>query len=74
MLHDLALAAAHADHVAVLAHGRIVAYGPPSAVFTAALLSEVYHHEIEVLPHPTTGLPLVFPRRGQDAPSVARSG
>jgi iron complex transport system ATP-binding protein len=63
VLHDLGLAAAHADRVAVLAHGRIVAEGPPADVLAPALLSEVYQHEIEVVAHPRTGVPLVLPRR-----------
>lgn len=61
--HDLAMAAAWADRIVVLEHGRVAADGTPGAVLTAELLSRVYHHEVEVLPHPRTGLPLVIPRR-----------
>ncbi|GGM46837.1 heme ABC transporter ATP-binding protein [Dactylosporangium sucinum] len=63
VLHDLGLAAAHADRVMVLSGGRVVADGPPAEVFTPDLLTDVYQHEIEVLPHPRTGTPLVLPRR-----------
>lgn len=63
VLHDLALAGAHADRVVVLSEGRIVADGPPAEVFDEDLLSAVYHHPIEVVPHPRTGAPLVMPRR-----------
>ena len=63
VVHDLGLAAAHADRVAVLAEGRIAACGPPGDVLTAALLSEVYRHDVEVLPHPRTGRPLILPHR-----------
>ena len=63
VLHDLGLAAAYADRVYVLAEGRVRGVGPPAEVFTAALLSDVYRHEVEVLPHPRTGAPLVLPRR-----------
>ncbi|WP_431729454.1 heme ABC transporter ATP-binding protein [Verrucosispora sp. TAA-831] len=63
VLHDLALAAAYADRIALLAGGRLVADGPPAEVLTADRLSEVYQHEIEVLPHPRTGVPLVLPVR-----------
>ncbi|WP_434741399.1 heme ABC transporter ATP-binding protein [Micromonospora sp. SH-82] len=63
VLHDLALAAAYADLVTLLADGRIRAAGPPAEVLTAPLLTEVYRHDIEVVPHPRTNLPLVVPRR-----------
>ncbi|MFE6305125.1 heme ABC transporter ATP-binding protein [Nocardiopsis sp. NPDC057823] len=63
VLHDLGLAAAYAHRVAILSQGRIAAQGPPAEVFTASLLSTVYRHEVEVLPHPRTGIPLVVPLR-----------
>ncbi|TMQ99111.1 heme ABC transporter ATP-binding protein [Actinomadura soli] len=63
VVHDLGLAAAHADRVAVLAGGRLAACGPPGDVLTAELLSGVYRHDIEVVPHPRTGRPLILPRR-----------
>lgn len=59
VLHDLNLAAAHADRVAVLTGGRLVAFGSPSDVLTAKLLSHTYHHPVEVFPHPRTGTPLI---------------
>ncbi|WP_326551729.1 heme ABC transporter ATP-binding protein [Micromonospora sp. NBC_01813] len=63
VLHDLGLAGAYADKIALLSAGRLRAVGPPAQVLTGALLSEVYRHDIEVLAHPETGLPLVVPRR-----------
>ncbi|MCZ9352090.1 heme ABC transporter ATP-binding protein [Streptomyces mutabilis] len=63
VLHDLALAAAYADRVAVLRAGRIAADGPPARVFSEELLSDVYDQPVEVLPHPRTGAVLVLPRR-----------
>ncbi|KUL33799.1 heme ABC transporter ATP-binding protein [Actinoplanes awajinensis] len=63
VLHDLGLAAAYADRAYVLAGGRVRGAGPPAEVFTGELLSEVYQHEVEVLPHPSGGAPLVIPRR-----------
>jgi iron complex transport system ATP-binding protein len=32
-------------------------------VLEEELLSAVYHHPIEVIPHPRTGVPMVMPRR-----------
>ncbi len=64
VLHDLGLAAAYADRVAVLEDGRVAADGPPREVLTGDLLSRVYQHPVEVIDHPVTGAQLVLPRRG----------
>ncbi|WP_141811956.1 heme ABC transporter ATP-binding protein [Nocardia bhagyanarayanae] len=63
VLHDLGIAAAYADRVAVLESGRIAADGPPREVLTTELLSRVYQHPVEVLDHPVTGAQLVLPVR-----------
>ena len=63
VLHDLNLAAAYADRVAILADGRLRACGPPGEVLTADLLTEVDHREVEVMAHPRTGTRLVLPVR-----------
>jgi iron complex transport system ATP-binding protein len=52
VLHDLGLAAAYADQVALLDNGRIAAVGTPRAVFDAALLTRVYRHPIDVIDGP----------------------
>jgi iron complex transport system ATP-binding protein len=67
VLHDLQLAAAHADEVAVMHGGRVVARGAPETVFTEALLEEVYGLAIEVFHHPVTGAVLVGPKRSSAA-------
>ena len=41
-LHDLGLAARFADHVIVLADGRVVADGPPAVALGDALIASVY--------------------------------
>lgn len=64
VLHDLGIAAAYADRVAVLEAGRIAADGPPRQVLTSALLSRVYQHPVDVFDHPLTGAQLVLPARG----------
>ncbi|MFD7546837.1 heme ABC transporter ATP-binding protein [Streptomyces sp. NPDC059816] len=63
VLHDLGLAAAYADRVAVLREGRLAAEGEPGRVFTESSLTEVYRQPVEVFPHPRTGALLVVPRR-----------
>ncbi|MGW6768963.1 heme ABC transporter ATP-binding protein [Streptomyces sp. NPDC055037] len=66
VLHDLGLAAAHADRTAVLHEGAVAAVGPPADVFRDELLSRVYRQPVEVFPHPRTGVPLVVPKRARD--------
>ncbi|MEM1047783.1 MAG: ABC transporter ATP-binding protein [Pseudomonadota bacterium] len=47
-LHDLSLAAQFASHVICVEDGKIVAGGPPDAVFDADLLRRVYGVETEI--------------------------
>lgn len=61
VLHDLNLAASHADRVAVMDRGRLVAVGKPWEVMTGELLSEVFECPITVTNHPARGTPLVIP-------------
>jgi iron complex transport system ATP-binding protein len=49
VVHDLALAAAVADEVVVVSHGRTVAAGPPETVLTEALLADVWHVDAELV-------------------------
>ncbi|WP_109525941.1 heme ABC transporter ATP-binding protein [Nocardia aurea] len=63
VLHDLGIAAAYADRVAVLESGRVAADGPPREVLTTELLTRVYQHPVEVIDHPVTGAQLVLPVR-----------
>lgn len=60
VLHDLTLAATHADRICVVHQGRIVAAGTPAEVLTAEQLSEVYDHPVDVIVH--HGVPVVIPR------------
>jgi iron complex transport system ATP-binding protein len=52
VLHDLGLAAAYADRVALLAAGRLAAFGAPRQVLRSDLLTRVYRHPIDVLDGP----------------------
>ncbi|MBD8080077.1 heme ABC transporter ATP-binding protein [Cellulosimicrobium arenosum] len=63
VLHDLSLAAAYADRVAILDGGRIAGVGAPADVLDPEVLGRVYRHPVDVLPHPLTGELLVLPRR-----------
>lgn len=64
VLHDLNLAAAYADRIALLRDGKIVACDTPAQVLTAEIVSEVYRTPVEVIPHPLTGVGIVMPLRG----------
>ncbi|MET0854131.1 MAG: ABC transporter ATP-binding protein, partial [Microterricola sp.] len=48
VLHDLDQAAAIADHVVLLAGGRVQASGAPEQVLTSALLSDAYGIRVDV--------------------------
>lgn len=58
-LHDLTLAARHADQVIVLDHGRVLASGPPAQTLTPELIEVVYGVRADVIPHPVDGTPLI---------------
>jgi iron complex transport system ATP-binding protein len=60
VLHDLNLAAAFADRMAILFRGRVAAVGAPEEVLREDVLREVYAAEITVRPHPETGRPYVY--------------
>lgn len=65
VLHDLSAAAAYADHVVVVAQGRVVKQGPPAETLDAQTVSEVYGIGVEVL-QDSAGNPVLVPQRGQD--------
>lgn len=50
VLHDLSLAARHADRVMVMARGALAAAGRPEAALTPAVLADVYHVAARVEP------------------------
>lgn len=51
VLHDLTVAAAHADRICVLAGGRVRADGSPREVMQPDVLGEVYGHPVDVIDH-----------------------
>ncbi|QLQ09231.1 MAG: heme ABC transporter ATP-binding protein [Nocardioidaceae bacterium] len=71
VLHDLTLAAAHADKICVMATGRIAASGPPAQVLTSERLTAVYDHPVDVLVH--NGVPVVIPRHDESTGKPART-
>ncbi len=63
--HGLDLAARFADHVLLLAHGRVAAEGPPARVMQSGTLEAVYRWPIAVATDPATGTPRVTPLRAK---------
>jgi iron complex transport system ATP-binding protein len=59
VLHDLTLAARFADHVVVMADGRVVATGAPASVLSEELLADVFGLQARVLD--VDGSPAVVP-------------
>jgi iron complex transport system ATP-binding protein len=60
--HDLNVAARFADRLVLIAGGRVAADGPPDSVLRADLLREVYGIEVDLVPRPDPGPPLVIAR------------
>lgn len=70
VLHELSLAGAYADRIALVSEGRLVTVGSPGEVLTAELVQKVYGLEVEILTQENTGRPIVLPRRGPRAGSA----
>ena len=60
-LHDLNVAALHADRVLLMKDGAVAGYGTPEAVFTVENLRTVYDTEVHVGRNPATGAISVLP-------------
>ena len=61
VVHDLSLAGAVADRIALLSAGRLVALGTPSEVLTEGAISDVYGLDVRVVE--IDGRPHIVPRR-----------
>jgi iron complex transport system ATP-binding protein len=60
--HDVNLAAAYADRLVLLSHGRVAAAGSPDEVIRPEVLSPVYETPVEVRRDEATGRPYLLPR------------
>ena len=72
VLHDLSLAAAYADWVAILDAGSIHSYGRPAEVLTAEAISAVYQYPVDIIHHPVSGDIIVVPVRATRTPNDPR--
>ena len=61
-LHDLNLVSFFADKVALLVNGELWCVGTPQEVIRAEHISAAYRTPVEVVPHPVTGAPIIFPQ------------
>ncbi|MBT3336469.1 MAG: ABC transporter ATP-binding protein [Anaerolineae bacterium] len=60
-LHDLNLVSLAADKVALLVDGKLEALGTSQEVLTAEKISAAYRTPVDVVPHPISGVPIIFP-------------
>lgn len=74
VLHDINLAAAHADTLLLMAEGRIVAQGTPSFVLTLEHLQAAYQTPVWVGRHPVNGRPWVTGLPSGSSPAAAPGG
>lgn len=61
VLHELNLAARHADHMLVMAGGRVVAAGAPADVLTPEAVRGAFGLDALVMRDPVAGSPMVIP-------------
>jgi iron complex transport system ATP-binding protein len=69
-VHDLSLAAAHADRVAIVDGGRISAVGAPREVLTEAQIAATWRHPVNVIDDPQGRLVVVPHTVATAAPKV----
>jgi iron complex transport system ATP-binding protein len=72
VLHDLNVAAAYADRIAVMKDGRLAACGPPREVIRSGLIGEVFGHPVVVFDHPCSGCPVALPDTSRGRQSLLR--
>ena len=63
VVHDLSLAGAYADRIALLDHGRLDAVGTPAAVMTADRVGRVYGLDVQIHRLGASDRPIVLPLR-----------
>ena len=60
VVHDFNLAVSVSDQLVVLCCGCVAEAGNPEQVLQSALIERVFGVPVEVMPHPSTGKPLIF--------------
>ena len=65
ILHDLNLASAYCDHIALMKDGKVFAKGPPAEVLTGKHIEEVYETRVYIRNDPVVSKPHIFFIPGQ---------
>jgi iron complex transport system ATP-binding protein len=65
-MHDLNLVSFFADQVALMLDGQLVCIGSPSEVIQEDYISDAYQTAVEIVSHPVTGAPVIFPKKVLD--------
>ncbi len=60
VMHDINLASHYSDRIVLLKDGVVVALGKPNDVLTSELIERTFSYRAGVLPHPRSGVPLIF--------------
>ncbi|KJK15661.1 ABC transporter ATP-binding protein [Pseudomonas sp. NPDC087612] len=68
VLHDLNQACRYATHLIAMRDGAVLAEGAPGAIFTEALVQEVFGLPAVIIADPVSGTPLVVPKGRQAQP------
>ncbi len=61
VLHDVNMAARFCDEILALHSGRLIARGTPAELVTSEQMRRIYGLDMDVLPHPVSGLPVAVP-------------
>jgi ABC-type cobalamin/Fe3+-siderophores transport system ATPase subunit len=61
--HDLNRAALESDRIVALREGELVFYGTPDLLMKPDVLQRIYGAPLQLVDHPTSGLPMIIPGR-----------
>ena len=61
-LHDLNLVSFVADQVALIVNGQLQCMGTPPEVLSSENISQAYQTPVDIVSHPKTGSPIIFPQ------------
>ncbi|MCO4319452.1 ATP-binding cassette domain-containing protein [Phyllobacterium sp. 21LDTY02-6] len=62
VLHDVNMAARYCDEIIALHSGKMIARGTPDEIMTPESLAAIYGINMDVIKHPSTGVPVSFVR------------